>query len=164
VDPDTDLRLAGDSDVAVLERLWQLDSTDMSAVRGTFPNAEGLFKAGRFPTYFGDPDRCAYLITQEGAPAGFAFLTGLVDEPRTIGEFFVVHAARRRRLGYDVARTLIERHPGRWEIGFQGSNTGAAELWRRIAADLDGDGWREERRPVPNKPWIPDDHFVVFAV
>jgi predicted acetyltransferase len=158
------VRIVSDEDRPVLERLWQLYAHDLSETRGSFPNDEGLYKAGRFPTYFADPDRCGYLITSDGAPAGFAFVTGVETEPRTIGEFFVGRAARRRRVGYEAAMEVIRRYPGRWEIGFQVENRGAPEFWRRIATDLVGDKWREETRPVPNKPHIPHDHFILFEV
>jgi len=158
------IRIVSDADRPVLERLWQLYSHDLSEVRGTLPNSEGLYKAGRFPTYFGTPNACAYLMTHEGAPAGFAFVTGLVTEPRMIGEFFVVRAARRRRIGYEAAVDVIPRYPGRWEIGFQAENTGAPDFWRRVVTDLVGTEWREETRPVPDKPHIPHDHFIVFSV
>jgi predicted acetyltransferase len=80
-----------------------------------------------------------------------------------MGDFFVVRAARRQGVGYRVARELIERHPGRWEIGFQGANAGAPEFWRRVAADVAGTNWVEDRRAVPGKPHIPHDHFVTFT-
>jgi predicted acetyltransferase len=153
-----------DRDRPVVERLWQLYSHDMSEVRGTLPDGEGLYKAGRLPTYFGDPDRCGYLISYEDAPAGFVFVQGLSGETRMIGDFFVVRAARRRRVGYDVANELLRRYPGRWEIGFQAENSGAPEFWRRVVSDAVGTDWREELRPVPGKPHIPPDHFVVFEI
>ena len=156
------LREITDADLPVVERLWQLYSHDMSEVRGTLPNAEGAYKAGRLPTYFGDTDRRGYLIVWEGAPAGFAFVHGLDSETRMVGDFFVVRAARRRRVGHDVATELLRRHPGRWEIAFQADNTGAPEFWHRVVSDLVGKAWHEELRPVPGKPHIPHDHFVVF--
>lgn len=158
------LRPVTDADRPVLERLWQLYSHDMSEVRGTLPNAEGLYKPGRLPMYFGDPDKAGYLITHEEAPAGFAFVWGLAGELRSMGDFFVVRAARRKGVGYAVARAVLERYPGAWEIGFQAENAGAPDFWRRVVTDLVGDGWREELRPVPGKPHIPHDHFLVFSV
>ena len=151
-------------DCAVVERLWQLYSHDMSEVRGTLPNAEGLFKAGRLPTYFGDPDRTGFLIVHEDAPVGFAFVWGLSADQRSMGDFFVVRAARRKGVGYAAARELLVRYPGRWEIGFQAANTGAPQFWRRVVMDTVGDVWREDVRPVPGKPHVPHDHFLVFSV
>jgi predicted acetyltransferase len=158
------LRAITAADRPVIERLWQLYSHDMSEVRGTLPNPEGMFKAGRLPTYFDDPDACGYLVSYGDAPAGFAFVTGLTGGRKAMGDFFVVRAARRKRVGHEVARELLGRHPGSWEIGFQAENDGAPEFWRRVAMDAVGDGWREELRPVPGKPHIPHDHFIVFDV
>jgi len=152
------------TDVPVVERLWQLYSHDMSEARGTLPNAEGAFKPGRLPTYLVDSAARGYLISYRDAPAGFAFVRVLPGETRTMGDFFVVRAARRKRVGYDVARELLTRHPGRWEIGFQMENDGAPEFWRRVATDAVGREWREELRAVPGKPHIPHDHFIVFDV
>jgi predicted acetyltransferase len=164
VDASPLLRTLTHDDRPVVERLWQLYSHDMSEVRGTLPNSEGLYKTGRLPTYFDDPDRCGYLISHQDAPAGFAFVRGLSGETRMMGDFFVVRAARRQRIGYRVVRELLGRYPGRWEIGFQQGNPGAPEFWRRVVSDAVGTDWREELRPVPDKPHIPHDHFIVFSV
>jgi predicted acetyltransferase len=164
MDGEPELRLATDADRALLERLWQLYSHDMSEVRGTLPSVDGLYKAGRLPSYFGDRDCCGYLASYGASPAGFAFVTGLSGGTKTIGDFFVVRAVRRRRVGYGLAREVLALHPGSWEIGFQAENGGAPEFWRRVAADAAVDGWREELRPVPGKPEIPHDHFVCFTV
>jgi predicted acetyltransferase len=68
------------------------------------------------------------------------------------------------RVGYAVARELLERHPGRWEIGFQAGNSGAPDFWRRLVSDVVGADWREETRPVPDKPHIPHDQFILLSV
>ena len=124
-----------DLDRPMAERLWQLYSHDLSQYRGTMPNAEGLYKAGRLPTYFGNPDTCGYVVTHDGANAGFVFVTGLTGEFRTVGDFFVVRAARRQRVGFDSAMHVLTRHRGPWEIGFQVENP-------RCAAVLAGRGHR----------------------
>ena len=159
------VRPLAEADVTVVERLWQLYSHDMSEVRGTLPNDEGLFKPGRLATYLGAPDDVdGYLIRQDDAPAGFAFVCGLTGELTTMGDFFVVRAARRQGVGNDVVRELFARYRGRWEIGFQGNNRGAPEFWRRVVSEAVGTDWQEERRPVPDKPHIPDDHFILFTL
>ncbi len=153
------------ADVPVVERLWQLYSHDMSEIRGTMPSPEGLYKPGRLAAYLDAPgDVDGYLIRHDEAPAGFAFVGGLTGDVLTMGDFFVVRAARRRGVGRDAVREIFERYRGRWEIGFQGHNRGAPEFWRGAVAAAAGDGWREERRPVPNKPHIPHDHFIVFTL
>ena len=157
------LRVITDADLPVVERLWQLYSHDLSEVRGSLPSVEGLFKVGRLQTYLDDPHACSYLVSYRDAPAGFAFVRVPPGATRTMGDFFVVRAARRQRVGYEVARELLRRHPGRWEIGFQAENDGAPQFWRRVATDAVGESWREELRPVLGKPHIPHDHFIVFV-
>ena len=75
-----------DADRPVAERLWQLYQHDMSEFRGSFPSPEGLFKAGRLPTFFSDPERCGYLLRSSSGPAGFVYVRGVHTEPRVMGE------------------------------------------------------------------------------
>lgn len=161
--PDDLLRPMTDADRRAVAQLWQLYSHDLSEFRDSMPDNQGRYRTGRLPTYFDDPDRAGYVVTHEGRLAGFAFVTGLSGEPRTIGDFFVVRALRRRGVGYAVARALVARHPGPWEIGFQAENLGVPEFWRRVVTDAVGAAWREKLRPVPDKPWIPPDHFLLFT-
>jgi predicted acetyltransferase len=105
-------------------------------------------------------DRCGYLIVSHEAPVGFAMVRGLSGQMRVVGEFFVVRAVRRRGVGRRAAAQLLRLHPGRWEIPFQEENPGAAGFWRRVAADLVGSSWREDRRPVPGKPHLPPDVWL----
>lgn len=127
------------------------------------PDSEGLYKPGRLPTFFEDPDRCGYLIYSGPALAGFALIRGLSAEPKVVGEFFVVRAARRQRVGYEAATSLLRLHPGRWGIPFQEENRGAARFWRRVAADVAGAACKEEQRPGRGKPAIPPDTWLLVS-
>ena len=151
-------------DDPLVDRLWQLYAHDLSASRGSLPNPEGLFKMGHLAWYRGEPDKWfGFLVISDGASAGFAFVGRAWDgDKNTIGDFFTVRAARRRGIGFAVARELIGRFPGRWEIAFQEENRGAPEFWRGVVTSLVGDAWTEELRPVPDKPHIPPDHWIVF--
>jgi predicted acetyltransferase len=145
----------------VLERLWQLYRHDLSEFRGSMPDDAGLFTLGHLTWYAGDDsDHCCYLVRRGDVLAGFVLLRGLVTEPRTMGEFFIVRAARRGGVGHAAAVEAIRRHPGRWEIAFQEENPKAARFWRRVATDVVGDAWTTESRPVPGKPHIPPDTWL----
>jgi predicted acetyltransferase len=146
------------------ERLWQLYRHDLSEFRGTMPDEDGLFKTDRFLSFFGDPDRRGYLIYSGEALAGFTLVRGLSEEPRMIGEFFVIRAVRRQGVGYEAAGELLRLHPGRWEIAFQEENLKAARFWRRFAADMAGSGVLEELRPVPGKPAVTPDTWLLLTV
>jgi predicted acetyltransferase len=159
----TTLRPIGDGERPVLERLWQLYRHDLSQFRDSHPNDEGLFKLGHLPFYFGDPDRCGYFIQTDTGVAGFVLVSGVVEEPRRMGEFFVVRSARRRGVGREAAIEALRRHPGRWEIAFQEENPGAARFWRRIADEITNGEYHEERRPVPGKPHIAPDVWIALT-
>jgi predicted acetyltransferase len=143
------------------ERLWQLYCHDLSEFRGSMPGEEGLYKQDRLASFFEDPDRCGYLIYSGHALAGFALIRGLSEEPKVVGEFFVVRAARRQHIGRKAALSLLRLHPGRWEIAFQEENQGAARFWRHVAADVARAPVKEELRPVPGKP--PPDTWLLLS-
>ena len=144
------------------ERLWQLYSHDLSEFRGYLPDSSGLYKNARLLSFFGDPDRCGYLTYCDQALVGFALIRGLAQEIRVMGEFFVVRAARRQRVGHDAAVRVMSLHPGRWAIPFQEENLGAARFWRLVGAELATD-CEEERRPIPGKPEIPPDIWLLLS-
>jgi predicted acetyltransferase len=146
----------------VAERLWQLYSHDLSEFRGYLPDSSGLYKNARLLSFFGDPDRCGYLTYSDQTLVGFALIRGLAGEIRVMGEFFVVRAVRRQGVGHDAAVNVMSLHPGRWAIPFQEENPGAARFWRLVGAELSSD-CQEERRPVPGKPAVPPDVWLLLT-
>lgn len=145
------------------ERLWQLYSHDLSEFRGYLPDSRGRYANARLLSFFGDPDRCGYLTYSDQALVGFALIRGLAEEIRVMGEFFVVRAARRQRVGHDAAVKVMNLHPGRWAIPFQEENPGAARFWRLVGAEVAIAGCEEERRPIPGKPEIPPDIWLLLT-
>jgi predicted acetyltransferase len=150
------------ADRALVERLWQLYSHDLSEFRGTLPDAAGLYRAGRLTRYLDDQDRAVHIVEHEGRPAGFVMVRDLADGLRVLGEFFVVRAARRRGVGRAAALEVLRARPGRWEVAFQEENPSAARFWRQGA--VEAGPHHEERRPVPDKPDLPPDTWLVLDV
>lgn len=161
--PTTSIRPMTEDDRPLVERLWQLYAHDLSEFRGWLPDGDGLYPSGRLPLFFDDPDRCGYLVCRGAAVVGFALVRDLSGDPRVLGEFFVVRAARRLRVGQDAALAVLRAHPGRWEIAFQEDNPGAARFWRRVATEAVGSAWTEERRPIPGKPAMPYDTWLALT-
>ena len=147
----------------VAERLWQLYWHDLSEFRGYMPGSSGLYETTRLLNYFKDPNRCGYLIYSDQALRGFALIHGLAGETRVMGDFFVVRAARRQHVGYEAAVKVMGLHPGRWAIPFQEENPGAARFWRRVGAELAAAGYEEEQRPVPGKPQVSPDIWLLLS-
>jgi predicted acetyltransferase len=149
----------------VVERLWQLYRHDLSEFRDSMPDGEGLFRVGPLAAYLaGEDDRTALLVRQGVSAVGFVLLRGLAVRPATMGEFFVSRAVRSQGVGHRVATDVMRGSPGRWVVAFQEENPRAARFWRRVATDLAGDTWSEERIPVPDKPWLPPDVWLTLDV
>ena len=83
----------------------------------------------------------------------------LAQAPHGMGAFWVAPVVRRTGLGRRLARDVIGRHPGAWDIAFQRDNDGAGRFWRLVADELFGD-WTEEQRAVPDKPHVPPDTWI----
>jgi predicted acetyltransferase len=158
----------------IVEHLWQLYRHDLSefrgthgpsGFRGTLPGEDGKFHARTLSPFFEeDPDRAAYLFSAGASPVGFALVSRVTSGPRLLSEFFVVRGLRRHGVGRAAVRELFALHPGVWEIPFQEDNVAAARFWRRVAASVDRDGFREERRSVPGKPEVPPDVWLTVTV
>ncbi|PZG15829.1 GNAT family N-acetyltransferase [Nonomuraea aridisoli] len=157
------VRPATAADRPVVERLWLMFRHDMSEFQGGLPEPDATFRGERLASAFADRGWAAYLMVSGDRPAGFAFVRGLDGPVRVLNSFFVVRAARRAGAGLRAVRDVVARHPGPWEVAFQDANAGAVAFWRRVATDLAGDAWTEERRPVPGRPDAPPDVWISFT-
>ena len=158
-----EVELATNDTRPIVEHLLQLYIHDLSQFRFSRPDGSGRFNHDeRYAVFFSDPDRCAYLFRDESGPVGFGLIRGLSGHRRLMAGFFVVRGVRRRNVGHVAALEMLRRHPGVWEIPFQEENAGAARFWRVVADAAVGSAWREDRRPVPMKPHIPDDVWITL--
>ncbi|MFH9040029.1 GNAT family N-acetyltransferase [Streptomyces sp. NPDC017966] len=156
------IRPAGHADRPVVERLWLMFRHDMSEFQGLLPNADGTFRSERLHMAFTEPGWAPYLAVMGDRPAGFAFVRGLDGPARVMNSFFVARGARRTGAGLRMAREIVARHPGAWDIAFQDANAAAVRFWRRVATEIAGEAWTEERRGVPDQPDLPPDVWISF--
>jgi predicted acetyltransferase len=159
---DVSARLAEATDQPVLERLWLLFRHDLSEFSGALPNPDGTFRSEWLHAALTRADWAAYLLTSSASPVGLAFVRGLTAPTRVLYSFFVVRGARRAGIGLRAVREVVAKHPGPWEVAFQESNVAAVAFWRRVATEIAGDGWSEERRPVTGRPDLPPDTWITF--
>ncbi|MDX3100736.1 GNAT family N-acetyltransferase [Nonomuraea angiospora] len=161
------MRPVSAADRPTVERLWLMFRHDMTEFQGglapELPNPDGTYRSDRLHLAFEDDDWAAYLFTSDDRPVGFSFVRALSGPARVLNSFFVVRGARRSGIGIKAVREVILRHPGPWKIAFQDSNTGAVAFWRRVATEIAGDAWTEERLPVPNRPDVPPDVWISFT-
>ncbi|MEU9238971.1 GNAT family N-acetyltransferase [Streptomyces sp. NPDC048385] len=163
IEADVVVRPAVPGDRPVVDRLWLMFRHDLSEFRGLLPGPDGSFRSERVEDAFSSPDWAAYLFVRGEHPVGFAFVRALGAPVRVLNSFFVTRGARRAGIGLTAAREVLTRHPGRWEIAFQYENPGAVAFWRRVAAEVAGDAWTEEPRPVPGLPELPPDVWISFG-
>ncbi|MGW0208792.1 GNAT family N-acetyltransferase [Streptomyces sp. NPDC003233] len=162
--PDVTVRPATAEDRPTVERLWLMFRHDLSAFRGELPAPDGTFRSERVESAFTRPGWTAYLFECGAHPAGFAFVRGLDGPVRVLNSFFVVRGARRRRVGLRAVRAVLTRHPGPWQVAHQHDNPAAVAFWPQVAADVAGDAWTRELRPVPERPELPPDVWLSFHV
>jgi predicted acetyltransferase len=160
--PDVSVRLANAADRSVVERLWLMFRHDMSEFDGLLPRSDGTFRSERLESAFGSADWAPYLFTRGEFPVGLAFVRGLSGAARVLNSFFVVRGSRRTGVGLRAVKEIVARHPGAWEVAFQGENTAAVRFWRRVATELAGNAWTEDHRPVPGRPELPPDAWISF--
>ncbi|MFI5666284.1 GNAT family N-acetyltransferase [Streptomyces sp. NPDC051704] len=158
------VRLANDAERSVLERLWLMFRHDLSEFGGLLPNPDGSFRSEWLQAAFDDTDWAPYLLTSGEHPVGLALVRGLGGYTRVLNSFFVVRGARRSGIGMRAVQEVVARHPGPWEVAFQDANLAAVHFWRRVAAEIAGEAWTEDRRPVPGRPDLPPDVWISFDV
>ncbi len=151
--------VAGDDDWSVVAWLWQAFRHDLAPIVGAYPRADGRYNHTWLDEWAASDDATAYVAWHDEAPVGFAIVNRLQDGPRGMGAFWVAPVVRRTGLGRRLARDVIGRHPGDWDIAFQQDNLGAGRFWRLVADELLTD-WTEEARPVPGKPDVPPDTWI----
>ncbi|MGW0198290.1 GNAT family N-acetyltransferase [Nonomuraea sp. NPDC003201] len=151
------------ADHLTVERLWLMFRHDMAEFQGGLPNPDATYHGDRLRSALEDDDWAAYLFTSDDRPVGFSFVRALSGPARVLNSFFVVRGARRSGIGMEVVREVISRHPGPWKIAFQDSNAAAVAFWRRVATEIAGAAWTEERLAVPNRPDVPPDAWISFT-
>jgi predicted acetyltransferase len=147
--------------------LWQAFRHDLAPIVNGLPYADGRYQAAQLDA-FPSADGAGYLAwrphpnTGSTAPVGFALVTGLLGERRSVAGFWITPVLRGEGIGQLLAHHALIRHEGPWSIGFQHDNLAAGEFWRKVAVIEFGPGrWSEVQRPVPGLPDVPPDHFIV---
>jgi predicted acetyltransferase len=132
---------------SVLGQLVQFYRYDFASIRGYELDEDGVIPYRLLDRYFDEPNREACFIRRGGKLAGFTMTSALDADVRSVSEFFVVRHHRRQRVGWNAARSMFRRHPGRWTLQFDSANEEAAAFWPRVVADLASSA--VESRPKP---------------
>ncbi|MGH3402396.1 MAG: GNAT family N-acetyltransferase [Streptosporangiaceae bacterium] len=161
--PSVSVRRVIAADRAMVERLWLMFSHDMSEFGGQLPYPDGTFRAERLVAGFEDQGWATYIFAgPEHRPIGFAIVRSLDGPVRILNSFFVVRSMRRTGVGLKAVGAVVAEHPGPWKVAFQDANEAALHFWRRVATELVGSDWTEERSKVPGRPDLPPDVWISF--
>jgi len=131
------------------------------------PSASGIFPVLRevghrepdqLARWFADANAHAVIILFGDARVGFAMVSHRLRDAGAAGagtdmgggapefsmaEFFIARGWRRRGIGAQAARLILDRFTGQWLITQHLRNTTAVEFWRRVVAAYTGGKYQE---------------------
>jgi predicted acetyltransferase len=129
----------------LVAQLLQLYLHELSEWKPQPIGPDGNFCYPWLALYWKSPRRYPYLFRSAGGIAGFALVREKEDDETAdwaiqLAEFFILHSARRRGVGFAAARHVINQHPGLFEISYDRRNLAAGNFWRRIHAGYETPG------------------------
>lgn len=100
-------------------------------------------------SWFADSSAHVLILVYGEQPVGFAMVRHrkpLPGQPAidfSMAEFFIARSWRRRGIGQQAVRLILDRFAGRWEILEYLRNPGAVTFWRRTLSQYAGRSYRE---------------------
>jgi predicted acetyltransferase len=115
---------------------------------GVFPvlGTVGLAEASQVQGWLADRNASLLTILDDRQPAGFALVvheSGLAGPDYRMAEFFIARPQRRRGIGREAARLILDRFSGRWQISEDAANPEAVAFWRNVLAAYTRGDYRE---------------------
>ena len=97
---------------------------------------KGNYHYGYFDAYFSESERIALFIYNDETFVGFAMLNPysyIGKQPdHVLAEFTIFPMYRKKHIGKEAAKHILETFGGNWEIKYNENNEGAAALWTKI--------------------------------
>lgn len=128
---------ASSADLARIEQLMQFYNYDLSEWCPLALSGEGRYTIRSKQAYWATATVKPYLLRVGGELAGFAVVDREVRSATTdfnMGYFFLARRFRGRGLGSHLARDVLQRHRGQWEIYHHTGNLPASRLWPNVIA------------------------------
>jgi predicted acetyltransferase len=134
-------RVADDRARAAIRNLYPLYLHDLSQWSTHYRlDEDGRWQPSYVEDFLGRRECAAFLIRENGAAAGFAWVGG-GDFPRKrpdrdwrLAEFFVAAPFRRRGLGRSAAAQVLDGFAGTWQLEVIDGNEPALAFWRSVLA------------------------------
>jgi predicted acetyltransferase len=130
------------------DRVW-IESVYREYLNDLAPLGSGLFpvlpeighrEPDQLASWFADSSAHLLTVVKQDQPVGFAMVrTGPVANERgavdySMAEFFIAGPWRRRGIGQEAVRLILDRFSGRWHIMEYLRNPQAVAFWRRVVS------------------------------
>lgn len=128
-------------DLPRIENLMQFYNYELSEWYPINFAPHGLYELRPKQAYWSRPTVVPYTLRVEGQLAGFCVVDDEVLDGATqfnMGYFFVARRYRGLGLGLHFARSVINRHPGRWEVYHLERNAAAKRFWSKAIEHITG--------------------------
>ena len=100
---------------------------EFSNLTHKLPNESGIFEPDTLPL----PPYAGYLLYKKEMPVGFC-IAEINDKRNDIAEFYIIPALRKNNLGFLLATTIFDLHPGQWQVRQIDGADNAKSFWRKV--------------------------------
>lgn len=133
----------GDAVVIAAQHAAQHAASDMRRVPVRGGDAVDALANAEARQWLAATDADVVLILRDGAPVGFALVQRVAAALRTVAEFYLEPAQRRRGVGRAAATLLFDRFGGEWQIAALQRHPVAVRFWRETVRRYTGGRHRE---------------------
>jgi predicted acetyltransferase len=139
------------------DRQW-LESVYRDYLNDLAPLGTGIFPTlpefghrehDQLTSWYADSSAQLLTVVKDNQPVGFAVvrtdhaIAGREAANFAMAEFFVARPWRRRGVGQEAVRLILDRFSGRWHIMEYLRNPQAVAFWRRVVSNYTAGGYQE---------------------
>ena len=133
----------------IILNLMQLYTYELSFFEDETTNFEmldtGLFAMNKYiELFWKEEKRHSYILKCNGELAGFVLQRYTEDNYNEIAEFFILHKYRKLGAGTFMAKEILKKYKGKWEIRTLLKNKRAQEFWRKVVKEVSNGEYREQ--------------------
>jgi predicted acetyltransferase len=128
-------------DFGRIENLMQFYNYDLSEWYPIDFASHGLYALRPKQPYWSKSTVVPYVVRVGGHLAGFAVVDEEVVDAESnynMGYFFIARRYRGLGLGLHLAKSVVRRHIGRWEVYHLEKNAAAKRFWSKAIASITG--------------------------
>ncbi|WCM49168.1 GNAT family N-acetyltransferase [Pseudomonas sp. WJP1] len=150
-----ELHAARRDELQTIENLMQFYTYDFSEWLPLTLGEHGFYSLAPLSDYWRKPATQAFLIRVDGELAGFVTVDDEIHVPDArynIGYLFVTRRFRGQGVARFVVSTLLNRHPGRWQIFHVEANQPARLFWAAVIPEVTQDRFSVHRLFIQGLP------------